>query len=75
MHLQAAFRHYQVMKRLVRIGGNEFIDRIRHLKEGGLKTEPAICRAMKISGEPYAAVLELEHWSEKELKEHIANGL
>ena len=55
------------MKRLVKIGGNEFIDRIRQLKESGLKTEPAICQLMGISGDPYAAVLDLEHWSEKEL--------
>ncbi|RDK82930.1 UNVERIFIED_ORG: uncharacterized protein DUF4269 [Idiomarina abyssalis] len=67
VELQAAFRHYQVMKRLVKIGGNEFIDRIRQLKESGLKTEPAICQIMGISGDPYTAVLELEKWSEKEL--------
>ncbi|WP_241984207.1 DUF4269 domain-containing protein [Aliidiomarina sedimenti] len=73
VQLQAAFRHYQVMKRLVKVGGNEFIDRIRQLKESGLKTEPAICRVLGISGEPYAAVLELERWSEQELKAHVAN--
>ncbi|RUO38608.1 DUF4269 domain-containing protein [Aliidiomarina shirensis] len=72
---QPAFRHYQVMKRLVNIGGNEFIEKIRQLKESGLKTEPAICRVMEISGEPYAAVLELERWSENELKVRLAQCL
>lgn len=72
VQLQAGFRHYQVMKRLVHIGGNGFIGRVRRLKEAGLKTEPAICRVLGISGDPYAAVLELKHWSEKELKERIA---
>ena len=75
VQLQTAFRHYQVMKRLVKIGGNEFIDRVRQLKESGLKTEPAICRVMGISGEPYAAVLELERWSEYKLKVHIAERI
>lgn len=72
VYLQAGYRHYQVMKRLVKIGGNGFIDKVRQLKESGFKTEPAICRVMGISGEPYVAVLELEHWSEKELKAHVA---
>ena len=68
MQLQAAFRHYQIMKRLVDVGGNEFIEQVRHLKEAGFKTEPAICHVLGISGEPYTAVLELEQWSDTELK-------
>lgn len=71
VQLQAAFRHYQVMKRLVNLGGNEFIQQVRHLKESGLKTEPAICHVLGISGEPYAAVLELEQWSDIELKARL----
>jgi len=68
VQLQAAFRHYQIMKRLVDVGGNEFIEQVRHLKEAGFKTEPAICHVLGISGEPYTAVLELEQWSDTELK-------
>ena len=72
VHLQTAYRHYLVMKRLVNIGGNGFIDKVRRLKESGIKTEPAICHVLGISGEPYAAVLELERWSDKELSACIA---
>lgn len=70
---QAAYRHYQVMQRLVNVGGERLQARIRQLKESGLKTEPAICQLMGLSGEPYAAVLELERWTDEKLAEHVNN--
>lgn len=72
---QAAYRHYMVMQRLVKVGGERFRIRIRQLKENGFKTEPAIYHFMKLSGEPFAAVLELECWNEKELEEHVSKRL
>lgn len=39
-----------------------------------MRSEP-ICQFVGLSGEPYAAVLELEHWTEKELKEHVSKCL
>lgn len=71
VRLQPAFRHYQMMKRLVDIGGDSFINSVRQLKQRGLKTEPAICQVLDISGDPYAAVLELERWSDDKLKKRI----
>ncbi|NJL56268.1 DUF4269 domain-containing protein [bacterium] len=75
VQMQAAYRHYQVMQRLVKGGGERLKTRIRQLKESGFKTEPAICCLMGLSGEPYAAVLELERWSDKEIEEHVSKSL
>ncbi|MGV2828374.1 DUF4269 domain-containing protein [Myxosarcina sp. GI1(2024)] len=69
---QPAYRHYQVMKRLVAIGGSDFTEKVRKLKESGIKTEPAICRVLEISGEPFTAVLDIENWTDSEIQEHVA---
>lgn len=65
---QLAYRHYQVMKRLVELGGEPLKQKIRALKYEGLKTEAAICEVLKLNGDPYDAVLELELWSDDQLK-------
>lgn len=65
---QPAFRHFRVMERLVQHGGDPFRSRIRQLKLQGLNTEPAICHLLGIDGEPYGAVLELENWSESDMR-------
>lgn len=75
VRLQAAYRHYQVMRCLVRIGGERFSTKIRRLKQNGLKTEPAICYVMGLSGEPYAAALDLENWTDKELQEKLCENM
>ncbi|KGD64576.1 hypothetical protein Y5S_02331 [Alcanivorax nanhaiticus] len=69
---QMAYRHYQVMKRLVAVGGNDFSERVRKLKDGGLKTEPAICQLLKISGDPYSSILSVETWTDIEVDEYMA---
>ena len=74
VHSQNAYRHYRVMERLVELGGDEFMDRIRALKRAGLKTEPAIARALGLAGDPYEAVLRLEGRSRSELQDCLANS-
>ncbi len=68
---QSAYRHYKVMLRLVDIGGEAFQKAVRHLKVSGLKTEPAIAKLLKLEGDPYVAVLDLEHRSDAELEQAL----
>ena len=68
---QAAWRHFQIMQRLVKIGGSDFQHQVRALKEQGLKTEPAICKILQIEGDPYSAILQTEAWPDGKLKKHI----
>ncbi|MCG8315213.1 MAG: DUF4269 domain-containing protein [Pseudomonadales bacterium] len=72
---QLAFRHYQIMLRLARLGGNPFKQRVRELKNSGLKTEPAISQLLGLEGDAYSAVLELELWSNEKLKAHIKSRI
>jgi hypothetical protein len=70
---QSALRHYKIMQRLAHIGGEPIKQKIRTLKRKGLKTEPAICQVLRLSGEPYNAVLQLELWSDSQLRSHVQN--
>lgn len=69
---QMAYRHYQVMKRLVATGGSDFSFKVRALKESGLKTEPAICHLLGIPGDPYTAILDIENWTDSEIEKCLA---
>ena len=71
---QDAYRHLSVLARLIEVGGEEFRDEIRRLKVSGLKTEPAIAESLNLSGNPYAAVLELESLGDIALRILLAEG-
>ena len=74
-HKQAAYRHYQIMKRLCDIGGATFQKAIQQLKSHGLKTEPAICQLLQLNGNPYQVILEIETWSDAEIAEALQTKL
>lgn len=66
---QNAYRHFKVMQRLVALNRAGLSEKIRNYKESGMKTEPAIAETLKLEGDPYEAVLELEQLSDQELLE------
>ena len=68
---QAAYRHLKVMLRLVKLGGEGFVEQIRELKLSGLKTEPAIAHALSLEGDPFKQVLGLEQRGDAELLDLI----
>lgn len=70
---QPAYRHYKIMERLLKIGGQNFTQSIKQLKAGGLKTEPAICHYLKIAGDPYQAILDLENWTDERIEAQISS--
>ncbi|HUD95277.1 DUF4269 domain-containing protein, partial [Sphingobium sp.] len=57
---QHGWRHYEIERRLLTLGGEAMRDAIMALREQGLKTEPSFARLLGLSGDPYAALLELE---------------
>ena len=59
-------RHFLVEKRILELRP-ELLEYIRELKLSGLKTEPAFANALALDGDPFAAVLQLESCSDKEL--------
>ena len=68
---QLGYIHYQVMKRLVAVGGEWLQEMIRDLKREGLKTEPAIAQLLHLAGDPYKAVASLQHHSDQQLTELV----
>jgi PAS domain-containing protein len=68
---QHGMKHIRVHERLAQLGGDRFCQKIRELKELGLKTEPAVARLLNLSGDPYKQVAELGVLSDGELFSRI----
>lgn len=65
---QAGFRHMTIEARLLTVGRSALRKRVHALKVAGMKTEPAFAQVLGLSGDPYAALLELESWSSEQLR-------
>lgn len=65
---QNACRHMVAEGRLLKLSGAEARSAIRRLKEQGMKTEPAFARHFRLSGDPYARLLELADAGDEELQ-------
>lgn len=70
---QNGYRHMIIEERLLKVGGPSFYDKVRALRNKGLKTEPAFAEALGFGGDPYAALLTLREKTDKEL-ETLING-
>lgn len=68
---QWGYRHLLVEEKLLAIGGVALREEIQALKKAGLKTEPAFAQTLRLSGDPYIALLELETWSDLRLEEQV----
>ncbi len=65
---QGAYRHMVIQARLLEAGGAAFRGEIVALRRSGLKTEPAFARRLAIAGDPYVALLALEHMDDDGLR-------
>ena len=66
IHEQWGVRHFLVEKRLLEILPS-LQSKVIDLKRAGQKTEPAFAAVLKLEGDPYEAMLELEKLSDEEL--------
>ena len=57
---QFAYRHMIIEYRLLQEKGEIFRQQIIDLKRQGMKTEPAFCHLLGLSGDSYTALLEFE---------------
>jgi len=69
---QNAYRHLIQINRVVTLGGAAVREAVRNLKLAGIKTEPAIARILALEGDPYKAVLDLEHRSDGDIINRFA---
>ncbi len=71
---QAGWRHFQVERRLLALGGPGFRDNLIARRRAGAKTEPAFAAALGLPGDPYAAMLELADQSDAALVALLARA-
>jgi len=57
---QNGWRHFIVERRLLRLGGPTFRTGIMRERSRGAKTEPAFATVLRLKGDPYLAILDLE---------------
>lgn len=69
---QPGWRHFDIERRLLALGGDAFRAAIRAARARGLKTEPAFAEALGLAGDPYAALLALGAEDDGKLSIRIA---
>jgi hypothetical protein len=57
---QNGWRHFIAERRLLRLGGPTFRAAIMRERSRGVKTEPAFATVLRLEGDPYLAILDLE---------------
>lgn len=65
---QAAFLHFLIEERLLKLGGKKLKEEIQVLRAKGFKTEPAFAEALKLNGDCYKELLMLQKKSNQELQ-------
>lgn len=66
IHEQWGVRHFLIEQRLLEVIP-ALKPKVIELKRSGQKTEPAFATLLKLDGDPYAAMLTLEEFSDEEL--------
>lgn len=69
---QWGYRHFIIEQRLLALASDNFRQRIRALKQGGMKTEPAFAQLLGIEGDPYVELLQLEEQDDESLRAWVA---
>ncbi|RUT46989.1 DUF4269 domain-containing protein [Paenibacillus anaericanus] len=59
---QNGYRHMIIEHKILEVHGKQFKDRVRTLKQSGVKTEPAFAQILGLEGDPYQALLEYIDW-------------
>lgn len=57
---QTAYRHFLIEERLLKLHGELFREQVLKTRMNGLKTEPAFAEVLKLKGDPYQALLDLQ---------------
>ena len=65
---QVGWRHFEMERRLLALGGDGFKSAIQALRQQGLKTEPAFWAALGREGDAHLGLLSLEQATETELR-------
>lgn len=72
---QVGWRHFDVERRLLAIGGDRMRRAVRRRRTAGAKTEPAFAGLLRLPGDPYAAMSELFKADERKMVNLVAAAL
>ena len=64
---QRGWRHFAVERRLLTLGGADLTVAVLALRQQGMKTEPAFAAALRLRGDPYLALLDLDEQDDETL--------
>lgn len=67
---QNSYRHMLIEYRILQLLGEDFKQKIIQLKKEGLKTEPAFAKLLKLDGDPYQQLLDMEGVTDTEILQH-----
>ena len=65
---QAGWRHFDIERRLLALGGDALRGEVQRRRTAGEKTEPAFAQALGLTGDPYARLFEMQPTSDIELQ-------
>ncbi|GAM05172.1 DUF4269 domain-containing protein [Novosphingobium sp. MBES04] len=72
--MQAGWRHFEVERRLLALGGVAFHAAVREVRRTGVKTEPAFAQVLGLAGDPYARLFELASARDGQLRGTLAQA-
>jgi hypothetical protein len=64
---QRGWRHFAVERRLLSLGAEGLRRAVLALRQQGMKTEPAFAAALRLEGDPYLALLDLDEQDDETL--------
>jgi hypothetical protein len=65
--MQRGWRHFEVERRLLALGGAPLRHAVMARRRQGAKTEPAFADSLRLEGDPYAELLELHRHNDGQL--------
>lgn len=71
---QAGWRHFEVERRLLALGGEPFRRAVMDRRRKSAKTEPAFADSLQLKGDPYAALLEIHSRDDEQLARLLAES-
>jgi hypothetical protein len=71
---QPGWRHFEVERRLLALGGLPFRRAVMDRRCKGAKTEPAFADSLQLKGDPYAALLEIHSRDDEQLTGLLAES-
>jgi hypothetical protein len=74
VRLQRGWRHFEIERRLLALGGAPFRHAVMERRRRGAKTEPAFADSLHLKGDPYATLLEIHPLDDRQLSRLLAES-